>query len=187
MPTISTNDFKNGITIVYDGQLWDIIEFQFVKPGKGTAFVRSKLKSLKSGQVLEPTFDSKERVEQAIIEKAEWEYLYRDGENYVFMDTTSFEQHHVNKKLVESLLHFLKENTKCSVKIYEGEVIGILLPDFMEFEIVEAEAHIRGQQASGGGKPAKIETGATIMVPSFVGAGTRIRVDTRTSRYVERA
>ncbi len=187
MPTISSNDFKNGITIVFDGQLWDIIEFQFVKPGKGTAFVRTKLKSLKSGQVLEPTFDSKQRVEQAIIERAEWEYLYREADHFVFMDTTNFEQHHVAKKVVEPMLDFLKENTKCSVKLHEGEVIGIQLPDFMEFEVVEAEAHIRGQQASGGGKPAKVETGASVMVPPFVEVGTRIRVDTRTGRYVERA
>ncbi len=186
MPTISSNDFKNGITIVYDGQLWDIIEFQFVKPGKGTAFVRSKLKNVRTGQVLEPTFDSKEKVEQAIIEKAEWEYLYREGENFVFMDTTNFEQHHIHKKLVEHMIPFLKENTKCSVKLYEGEVVGIALPDFMEFDVVEAEAHIRGQQAAGGGKPAKIETGATVSVPSFVEVGTRIRVDTRTGTYVYR-
>jgi elongation factor P len=186
MPTISSNDFKNGITIVYEGQLWDIIEFQFVKPGKGTAFVRSKLKNVRTGQVLEPTFDSKQKVEQAIIEKVEWEYLYRDGEQYVFMDTTSFEQHHVDKKVVAPLLHFLKENTKCSVKLYEGDVIGILLPDFMEFEVVEAEAHIRGQQAAGGGKPAKVDTGAIVTVPPFVEVGTRIRVDTRDGRYVER-
>src|SRR5688572_25590174 len=186
MRTISSSDFKTGISIVYEGQLWDIIEFQFVKPGKGTAFVRSKLKNVKSGQVLEPTFDSKEKVEQAIIDKVEWEYLYRDGESYVFMDTTSYEQHHVNKKLLESLLSFLKENTKCNVKLYQGEVIGIQLPDFMEFEVVEAEAHIRGQQAAGGGKPAKVETGAIVSVPPFVVVGTRIRVDTRTGSYVER-
>lgn len=186
MPTISSNDFKNGITIIYDGQLWDIIEFQFVKPGKGTAFVRSKLKNLRTGQVLEPTFDSKEKVEQAIIDKAEWEYLYREGEHLVFMDTTNYEQTHVAKKLVEEFLDLLKENTKCMVKLYQGEVIGIQLPDFMEYEVVEAEAHVRGQQAAGGGKPAKLETGATITVPPFVEAGTRIRVDTRTRRYVER-
>lgn len=187
MPTISSNDFRNGITILYDNQLWDIIEFQFVKPGKGTAFVRSKLKNVRTGQVLEPTFDSKERVEQAIIDKAEWEYLYRDGESFVFMDTTSFEQTHVDKKLVAPLLDFLKENTKCSVKLYQGEVIGIQLPDFMEFMVVEADAHIKGQQVAGSGKPAKLETGATISVPGFIEVGTRIRVDTREGRYVERA
>jgi elongation factor P len=186
MATISTNEFKNGITIVYEGQLWDIIEFQFVKPGKGTAFVRSKLKNLRTGQVLEPTFDSKEKVEQAIIDKVEWEYLYRDGENFVFMDTTNFEQHHVSRKIVEPLLDFLMENTKCSVKLYQDEVIGMAVPDFMEFTVLEAEAHIRGQQAAGGGKPAKIETGAIVSVPSFVEAGTRIRVDTRNKTYVSR-
>lgn len=187
MPWISSNDFKNGITIIYEGALWDIIEFQFVKPGKGTAFVRSKLKNIKTGQVLEPTFDSKQKVEQALLDKVEWEYVYREGENYVFMDTTSFEQHHIHKKIVEPLLDFLKENTRCNAKLHQGEVIGIALPDFMEFEVVEAEAHIRGQQAAGGNKPAKIETGATILVPSFVEIGTRIRVDTRDRRYVERA
>src|SRR5262245_61214043 len=119
MATISSNDFKNGITIVHEGQLWDIIEFQFVKPGKGTPFIRTKLKNLRTGQVLEPTFDAKQAVEQAIMDKVEWEYLYRDGEHYVFMDTTTFDQHHVEKKKVEPLLDFLKENTKCSAKVYD--------------------------------------------------------------------
>jgi elongation factor P len=187
MPNISSNDFKNGITIVHEGQLWDIVEFQFVKPGKGTAFVRTKLKNVRTGQVLEPTFDAKQKVEQAIIDKAEWEYLYRDGDALVFMDTASYEQHHLPRQIVEPLLQFLKENTKCSVKLHQGEVIGVQLPDFMEFEVVEAEAHIRGQQVAGGGKPAKIETGAVVTVPPFIEVGTRIRVDTRTGRYVERA
>lgn len=186
MPTINANDMKNGITIIYEDQLWDVIEHQFVKPGKGTPFVRSKLKNLKTGQVLEPTFDSKERVEQALIEKAEWEYLFREGDNFVFMDTTTFDQTHVPMKIVAPLLDMLKENTKCSVKLYDGEVIGLMLPDFMEFTVVETDAHIKGQQAAGGGKPAKVETGAVITVPPFVEPGTRIRVDTRDRRYVER-
>ncbi|MBM4016539.1 MAG: elongation factor P [Planctomycetes bacterium] len=186
MATISSNDFKNGITIVYENQLWDIIEFQFVKPGKGTPFIRTKLKNLKTGQVLEPNFDAKQAVEQAILDKVEWEYLYRDGEHYVFMDTASFDQHHVDKKKVEPLLDFLKENTKCSAKVYDGELISIVLPDFMEFDVVECEPHIKGQQAAGGNKPAIIETGAKIMVPQFVVPGTRIKVDTRDRRYVDR-
>jgi elongation factor P len=186
MPTISSNDFKNGITIVVDGQLWDIVEFQFVKPGKGTPFIRTKLRNLKTGQVLEPTFDAKQPVEQAILDKVEWEYLYRDGEHYVFMDTTTFDQHHVDKKKVEPLLDFLTENTKCAAKVYDGELITLALPDFMEFDVIEAEPFVKGQQAAGGNKPARIQTGAKIMVPQFVVAGTRIKVDTRDHRYVDR-
>jgi len=187
MPVISTNDFKNGMTIQMDGVLYDIMEFQFVKPGKGGAFVRTKLRNVRTGQVVEHTFDSKERVEQAIMEKAHWEDLYREGDAFVFMDTETYDQHHVDKVVVEPMLPFLKENTRCSMKLHDGEILGCSLPDFMEFEVVEAEPYIKGQTAAGTNKPAKIETGAVVQVPVFVTQGERIRVDTRTGRYVERA
>ena len=187
MPVISTADFRNGMTIVLNGALWDILEFQFVKPGKGGAFVRTKLKNVRTGQVLENTFDSKERVEQAIIDKDTWEYLYRDGDAFVFMDVKTYDQTHVQREQVEEMLPFLKENTQCSVKLHKGEILGLALPDFMELAIVETEPYVKGQTAAGTGKPATLETGAVVQVPVFVTEGERIKVDTRTGKYVERA
>lgn len=187
MPTISTNDFKNGITIIHRGELFDIVEFQFVKPGKGGAFVRTKLKNVKTGQALEHTFDSKAKVEQAIIEKKALEFLYRDGDNFIFMDQDSYEQDSVGKDLVEPLLPFLKENTLCNFKLYEGQVLSIALPDFMIFTITETTPWIKGSTASAGNKPAVIETGTTVQVPVFVTQGEKIRIDTRTGKYLERA
>ena len=122
MPVISTADFRNGITIIHGGNLFDLIEFQFVKPGKGGAFVRTRLKNVKTGQALDYTFDSKDKVEQAIIDKEEWEYLYRDGEFFVFMEAKTFDQHSVDKKIVQELLQFLKENTRCSFKLHNGGI-----------------------------------------------------------------
>lgn len=186
MPIISTNEFRNGITIIHDGNLCDIVEFQFVKPGKGGAFVRTKIRNVKSGQVLEYTYDSKDRVEQAIIDKVNWEYLYRDGNSFVFMDTETYDQHMVDAKVMEPLLAFLKDNTRCHLKLYNGEILSCNLPDFMEFTITETEPFIKGQTAAGTTKPATVETGAVIHVPVFVTEGEKVRVDTRTGRYVER-
>jgi elongation factor P len=187
LPTISTNEFKNGITIIHRNELFDIVEFQFVKPGKGGAFVRTKLKNVKTGQVLEHTFDSKDKVEQAIIDKKEMEYLYRDGDHFVFMDQESFEQHSVNKEIMNPLLPFLKENTLCNFKWYGGEVLSVNLPDFMIFTITETAPWIKGSTAQAGTKPAVIETGTTVQVPVFVTQGEKIRIDTRSGKYLERA
>ena len=187
MPTISTNEFKNGITIIHRSELYDIVEFQFVKPGKGGAFVRTKLKNARTGQVLEHTFDSKDKVEQAIIEKKEMEYLYRDGERFVFMDQETYEQHAVDLKTMQPLLPFLKENTLCHFKWYNTEVISVNLPDFMVFTITETTPWLKGSTASAGTKPAVIETGTTVQVPVFVTQGEKIRIDTRTGKYLERA
>lgn len=186
MPVISTADFRNGITISHEGNLFDIIEFQFVKPGKGGAFVRTRLKNVRTGQVIDYTFDSGDKVQQAIIDKEEWEYLYRDGEFFVFMESKTFEQHQIEKRIVESLLQFLKENTTCMFKLVDGEILSCHLPDFMVFEVKEADGFVRGQTAAGSNKPAVIETGAVIQVPVFISQGERIKVDTRTGRYVER-
>lgn len=186
MATISTNDFKNGITIIFRDGLWDIVEFQFVKPGKGGAFVRTKLKNVRTGAVLEHTFDSKAKVDQAHIEKKEMEYLYRDGDNFVFMDPESYEQVPVDLERVKALLPFLKENTVCSFKMYGDEVLTVALPDFMVFTITETAPYLKGSTASSGPKPAVIETGTTINVPVFVTEGDRVRVDTRTGDYLER-
>ena len=187
MPTISTNDFKNGMTIIHRNELFDIVEFQFVKPGKGGAFVRTKLKNVRTGQVLEHTFDSKTKVEQAIIEKKDMEYLYRDGESFIFMDQETYEQDGVDKKLVDPMLPFLKENTVCHFKIYDGDCISVSLPDFMVFTVTETTPWIKGSTASAGNKPAVIETGTTVLVPVFVTQGEKIRIDTRTGKYLERA
>ena len=186
MPIISTNEFRNGMTIVHEGALWDIVEFQFVKPGKGGAFVRTKLKNVRTGQALEHTYDSKARVKQAIIDKTHWEYLYRDGEAFVFMDTENYDQHMIDKHIIEPLLPFLKENTRCAFKLHDGEILGCSLPDFLALEVTEAEPYLKGQTAAGTTKPAKLETGATIQVPVFVTEGEKVRVDTRTGKYVER-
>jgi elongation factor P len=183
---ITTNEFKNGITIVLDGKLMDILEFQFVKPGKGVAFVRSKLKNLRTGQVIEHTFDSKERVEQAIIDKKNYEYLYRQGEGFVFMDTETYDQHTLDKALVEPLTPFLKENTVCMVKVYGDDIISVVLPDFVVLEVTQADPWLKGSTAASQTKPAGLETGATIQVPVFVSQGEKIKIDTRTGRYVER-
>lgn len=186
MVRISTNAFKNGITIEHEGNMYDIVEFQFVKPGKGSAFVRTRMKNIRTGKVLEYTFDSKATVEQVTVEKNDLEYLYRDGEHFMFMDQDTFDQIPVERKWVEPLLPLLKENTKCMFKKVGEEIISIALPDFVELEVVETEPYLKGSTATTGPKPAKVETGATVNVPVFVEQGDRIRVDTRTCEYVER-
>lgn len=187
MPVISTNDFKNGMTIIFRDELYDIVEFQFVKPGKGGAFVRTKLKNVKTGAVLENTFDSKDKVEQAIVEKKNMEYLYRDGDSFVFMDQETYDQENISMELVKPLLPFLLENTVCGFKVCEGEFLSVSLPDFMVFTVTDTTPWIKGSTAAGGNKPAEIETGATIQVPVFVSQGEKIRIDTRTGKYLERA
>lgn len=187
MVRISTNQFKTGMTIELDGTLYDIVEFQFVKPGKGAAFVRTRLKNVRTGKVLEHTFDSKATVEQVNVDKVDMEYLYRDGDNLVFMDPESFDQIPVDKKLVEDLLPLLKENTVCRFKKAGDEILSISLPDFVVLEVVETDPYIKGSTATGGPKPARLETGATVNVPVFIETGQKIRVDTRTWEYVDRA
>ena len=187
MVRIGTNQFKNGITIIYEGKMFDIVEFQFVKPGKGTAFVRTRMKNIKTGKVIEYSLGSNDMVEQVNVEKTDMEYLYRDGESFVFMDTTSFEQTHVEKQFIEPILDLLKENTVCVFKRANGELISVTLPDFMILEVVECDPFMKGATASGGPKPAKVETGATVNVPPFINLGEKIKIDTRTLEYVERA
>jgi elongation factor P len=183
---ISTNQFRNGITIVHEGHMYDMIEHQFVKPGKGSAFVRTRLKNIRTGKVLEYTFDSKAVVDQVSIEKKEMECLYREGDHFVFMDQKSFDQVPIEEKYVEPILDLLKENTVCAFKYADGELISVLLPDFVVLEVTEADPYIKGSTATGGPKPAKVETGATVNVPVFVERGSKIKIDTRTYEYVER-
>jgi len=183
---ISTNQFKTGITIQHDGHLYDMIEFQFVKPGKGSAFVRTKMRNIRTEKVLEHTFDSKATVEQVNVDKTDMEYLYREGESLVFMDPDSYDQVPVRKEEIARILPLLKENTKCLFKKVGEEIISVTLPDFVALEVVETDPYIKGSTATGGPKPARVETGATINVPVFVENGTVIKIDTRTNEYVER-
>ena len=186
MVRISTNQFKTGITIEYEGNLFDVVEFQFVKPGKGSAFVRTRLKNIRTGKVLENTFDSKATIEQVNVNKVDMEYLYRDGDQWVFMDPESFDQIPVSKEKLGHLLPLLKENTRCLFKSVGDEIISVSLPDFVELVVAETDPYMKGSTATGGPKPAKMETGATVNVPVFVETGDKIKVDTRTNEYVER-
>jgi len=184
---ISTNDIKNGMTIIFNGQVHQVIEFQHVKPGKGHAFVRTRLKNLKTGQVLENSFKAKDEVEQALIERHISQYLYRSPDNLVFMDANSYEQFEVPIGKWQHLLPYLKENVEVTTVAYEGEVIDIVLPFTVELKVVQAMPGVRGDTATGATKPVQLETGATIQVPLFINEGDVIKVDTRTGEYLTRA
>lgn len=187
MVSISTNQFSNGITLRIDGQLYDLVEFQFVKPGKGQAFVRTRLKNMRTGAVKEITFDSKDKVEQVTVDKKEMEYLYREGPSFVFMDPETYDQVLVDEALVKDLLGYLKENTVCRFKVVEGDVISVALPDHMVFQVTETTPWVKGSTAAGGNKPATLDTGVVIQVPVYLNQGEYVKVDTRTGTYVERA
>lgn len=169
-----------------EGAPYYIVEFQHVKPGKGGAFVRTKLKNLKTGQVLEKTFRSGEKFDEPDLEECEMQFLYSTGESYTFMDTSSYEQFTYQKDQLGDDTDLLKENTTVEILLYEGRPISMLLPMFMELEVVETDPGVRGDTASGGTKPAMVETGATIKVPLYLENGEVIKVDTRTRDYVER-
>ncbi|MCS6859415.1 MAG: elongation factor P [Abditibacteriales bacterium] len=183
---ITTADFKNGLTIEYEGQVYQIIYFQHVKPGKGGAFVRTTLKNLMTGATVDKTFRAGERMEQARVERRQMEFLYSAGDEYVFMDTTNYDQVTLTGEQVGDARRFLKENTPVTVTEYKGQLIGVELPPSLELKVVETDPGLRGDTASGGSKPAKLETGAVVQVPLFVGTGEVIRVDTRTGEYLER-
>ena len=183
---ISTTEFRNGEAIVMDGQLWIIVEFQHVKPGKGGAFVRTKLRRLKDGSVIERTFRSGEKFQEAYIEKRTLQYLYRTAETYHLMDTKTYEEVQVPAELLGQGVGFLKENIELEGQFHDGQLIGIEPPMFVDVHIASTEPGIRGDTSKGGMKPATLETGATIQVPLFVDTGDVIRVDTRTGSYVSR-
>ena len=184
---ISSNDFRPGTTIEYDGAIWRVIEFMHVKPGKGAAFVRTKLKNIRTGGVKETTFRAGEKVARARIDNRQMQYLYTDGSNYTFMDSETFEQMNIPADQLEYELNFLKENMNCIVVLYEGEAIGVDLPNTVELEVAETEPGIRGDTATGGSKPAKLETGYSVQVPFFINQGDRLIIDTRSGLYVSRA
>ena len=183
---ISAGDFRNGITIEYDGNIFQIIEFQHVKPGKGAAFVRTKLKNIKSGGVVEKTFRPTEKCPQARIDRKEMQYLYSDGDLFNFMDTESFEQIALNKEAIGDALKFVKENEMLKVCSHNGSVFAIEPPLFVELEITETEPGFKGDTATGATKPAVVETGATVYVPLFVEQNDVIKIDTRTGEYLSR-
>ena len=184
---ISSNDFRPGVTIQYNNGIWQIVEALHVKPGKGSAFVRAKLKNVETGNVLENTFRAGEKLPTAIIEKADFQYLYKSGDDYVFMDTTSFDQIELSKENIGSTVEFLKDGLEgIQVMRFEGRVIGVELPNSVELDITETAPDERGDTSSGGGKPATLETGAVITVPFHIKVGDKIRVDTRTRKYVTR-
>ena len=183
---ISAGDFRNGITIEYDGNVYQIIEFQHVKPGKVAAFVRTKLKNIKSGGVVEKTFRPTEKCPQARIDRKEMQYLYSDGELFNFMDTETFEQIALNADAIGDALKFVKENEMVKVCSHNGNVFAIEPPLFVELEITETEPGFKGDTATGATKPAVVETGATVYVPLFVEQGDVIKIDTRTGEYLSR-
>lgn len=183
---ISTNDFRTGQTIEWEGGVWMVVDFQHVKPGKGAAFVRARLKNVITGNVNETTFRAGEKLPKAQIEYRDMQYLYESGGEYMFMDQTSYEQVSLSTELLGDALKYLKENMVIGVQFYAGAPIGVELPNFVELVIVETDPGLRGDTASGGTKPAKLETGAVVQVPLFVQQGEKIRVDTRTHQYLER-
>jgi len=186
MPAISTNDLKNGITLELDNGLFQVIEFQHVKPGKGGAFVRSKLRNVRTGSVLERTFNAGVRVEQAVLDKKEMQFLYRDGDEYVFMDTDSYEQQHVDPNALGDAADYLIEQATALIAFYNGEIVSVEIPASVELDIADTEPGLQGDRVSGARKPATLQTGKVIQVPLFVNPGDRVRVDTRSGEYITR-
>ncbi len=187
MAQILAGDFRKGITFQMDNNIMVIVDFQHVKPGKGAAFVRTKIKNVITGSVLEKTFNPTEKFELAHIERRTMEYLYNDGELYYFMDTENYEQIPLNKSQVEDALNFVKENMTVDMKFFNGQPFSVEPPNFVELKITICEPGVRGDTATPGTKPATLETGYVIQVPFFVNEGDTIRVDTRTGEYMERA
>jgi elongation factor P len=184
---ISTNDMRPGQTLDLDGMLFTIVNYQHVKPGKGQAFVKTKLKNVKSGAVVDRTFRADEKVNLAVLDKREMQYLYEDEAGLVFMDNESYEQVHVDPELLGVARKFLKDGTVCMIPVYDGTPIGAELPVSMELEITETEPGLKGDRVSGALKPATVETGAVVQVPLFFETGDRIKVDTRSGDYLSRA
>lgn len=184
---ISAGDFRNGVTFELDGNVVSVVEFQHVKPGKGAAFVRTKLKNIMKGTVVERTFNPNDKYPEAFIDRKDMQYLYNDGNLYYFMDVASFEQVPINESVLGNNFKFVKENMECKVLCYKGNVFGVEPPFFVELKVEQTEPGIKGDTATNVMKPAKLETGAEIRVPLFVNEGDTIRIDTRTGQYMERA
>lgn len=183
---ISTADFRNGLVVQLDGDLWEIVEFQHVKPGKGGAFVRTRFKNVLTGRILEKTFRSGERMEEARLEERSWQYLYNDGDLFHFMDPESYEQIEVGSAIVGDASDWMRENQEISLLFHGSQVIKVNVPVAVVLKITKCDPGVQGDRASGGTKPATLETGVTVQVPLFVGEGERIKVDTRSGEYIER-
>ncbi len=184
---ISTNDFKTGLTIQLDGDVYTIVEFQHVKPGKGAAFVRTKLKNIKTGGIVERKMNAGEKVPKAHVERREMQYLYKDGEHYVVMDNESYEQTSLTAEQIGDGVKWLKENMNMGVLFFGSSVIGVDIPNTVQLLVAATEPGIKGDTATGGSKPATLETGAVVQVPFFVNEGDLLIIDTRTGNYVQRA
>ena len=187
MPAVSTNDLKNGMALDLPEGLFTIVEFQHVKPGKGGAFVRTKLKNVRTGAVVDRTYRADERLQQAHIDKREMQFLYRDGEDYVFMDNSTYDQLHVGPTSLAAASNYLKEGDPAVIQMHGTEVVGVDLPAAVELTVTEAEPGVQGDRVSGARKPATLETGLVVQVPLFVNQGDRIKVDTRSGEYLTRA
>ena len=183
---ISAGDFRNGVTVEIDGQVLQIVEFQHVKPGKGAAFVRTKLRNVINGGVVEKTFRPTEKFPAARIDRIDMQYLYKDGDDYVFMNTETFEQTTLPAELAAEAMTFVKENDMCKICSYNGSVFSVEPPMFVELEISDTEPGFKGDTATGATKPATVETGAQIAVPLFVNIGDKVQIDTRTGEYLKR-
>jgi elongation factor P len=184
---VSTNDLKNGMSLDLPEGLFNVVEFQHVKPGKGGAFVRTKLKNLRSGAVIERTYRADEKLEQAIIDKRDMQFLYRDGTDYVFMDTTNYEQMQAPPDALGDAPNYLKEGDAVNLQMYNSEIVGVELPAAVELTVTETEPGMQGDRVSGARKPATLQTGHVVQVPLFVNIGDVIKVDTRSGEYLTRA
>ena len=184
---VSTNDLKNGMSLDLPEGLFSVVEFQHVKPGTGGAFVRTKLKNVRSGAVIERTYRADEKLEQAIIDKRDMQFLYRDGRDFVFMDTTTYEQMTAAPESLGDAPHYLKEGDAANLQMYNGEIVGVDLPAAVQLSVTETEPGIQGDRVSGARKPATLQTGLVVQVPLFVNVGDVLKVDTRSGEYLTRA
>jgi elongation factor P len=184
---VSVNDFKTGLTIEVDGEIFTVIDFQHVKPGKGAAFVRSKLRNLRNGNIVERTFRAGEDVDRAHVENRTMQYLYNSGDEYTFMDNETYDQITLNRSQIEWELNFLLENMNVQIASYQGEILGISLPNSVELKVVETEPGVKGNTATGATKNAKLETGLNVQVPLFINEGDVLSIDTRDGKYLSRA
>ncbi|REK77356.1 elongation factor P [Paenibacillus paeoniae] len=184
---ISVNDFKTGLTVQVDNDIFTVLDFQHVKPGKGAAFVRSKLKNLRNGNVVEKTFRAGETIGRAQIENRAVQYLYNSGSEYTFMDNETFDQFNLDKKQLEWEINFLKENMTVNITSYQGEILGIQMPNSVDLKVTETEPGVKGNTAQGATKNATVETGLTVQVPLFINEGDVLLIDTREGKYISRA
>ena len=183
---LTAGDFRKGVTMEWDGGVWTIVDFQHVKPGKGAAFVRTKMKNIMTGAVVERSFNPTDKMPRAVVETKEMQYVYADGDLYYFMDLDTYEQIPLNREQVEDAINFVKESTNVTVRFFKGSAFSVAAPNFVELVVTETEPGFKGDTASNTYKPATVETGYTLQVPLFINTGDRIRIDTRVGEYMER-